>query len=136
MIPAGDMAAKIRVAVESRTDPDLVLIARTDALTGHGIDEAMRRETLNAQAGADMIFVENPETQDQMDRIGREIDRPLLANMVEGGCAPVLPAERLFDIGYRLAIYPATCFLAAAGAVSTAMQGLAQTGGSAPVAAL
>jgi 2-methylisocitrate lyase-like PEP mutase family enzyme len=134
VIPAADMAAKIRVAVEARTDPDLILIARTDALTGHGIDEALRRAALYAQAGADVIFVESPESEAQMERIGREIDRPLLANMVEGGRTPVLPAERLFAIGYRLAIYPATGFLAAAGAVTAAMQALATTGGSAPVA--
>lgn len=128
VIPAQDMAAKIRVACESRDTDDLLIIARTDALTTLGLDEALRRADLYARAGADVIFVESPESEAQMERIGREIGRPLLANMVEGGRTPLLPADRLHQIGYRIAIYPATGFLAAAAAVRGAFQVLAETG--------
>ena len=116
VVPAEDMAAKIRVAVQTRTDPNFMIIARTDARTTHGLDEALRRAEMYAKAGADMLFVESPESVEEMERIGRSFDLPLVANMVEGGRTPVLPFEQLKAIGYGLAIFPATAFLAAGAA--------------------
>jgi 2-methylisocitrate lyase-like PEP mutase family enzyme len=120
VIPAEDMALKIRVAVDTRDDPNFLIIARTDARTAHGLDEALRRADAYAEAGADILFVESPESEEEMERICRNVDLPLVANMVEGGRTPVLDATRLKDLGYRIAIYPATGFLATAAALDSA----------------
>jgi len=116
VIAAEAMAEKIRVAVESRSDPNFLIIARTDARTTLGLDEALRRAELYAKAGADLLFVESPESVEEMQRIGRSFDLPLVANMVEGGRTPVLSREDLQSLGYRLAIFPAAAFLAAGAA--------------------
>jgi 2-methylisocitrate lyase-like PEP mutase family enzyme len=116
VIPVREMCLKIEVAVEARTSDAFLIVARTDARTGLGLDEAIARGKAFARAGADIVFVESPETEDEMVRIGQEIDAPLLANMVEGGRTPLLPAERLRAIGYNIAIYPAVGFLAVAAA--------------------
>jgi 2-methylisocitrate lyase-like PEP mutase family enzyme len=113
VIDAQAMADKIRVAVESRSDPNFLIIARTDARTTHGLDEALRRAEIYARAGADLLFVESPESVEEMERIGRAFDLPLVANMVEGGRTPVLSRDELQSLGYRLAIFPAAAFLAA-----------------------
>lgn len=116
VIPLREMCLKIEVAAEARTSPDFLIVARTDARTALGLDEAIARGQAYAQAGADIIFVESPESEAEMIRIGQEIDAPLLANMVEGGRTPILPAARLAEIGYNVAIYPAVGFLAVAAA--------------------
>ena len=116
VVDAELMADKIRVAVESRRDPNFLIIARTDARTTLGLDEALRRAALYGQAGADILFVESPESVEEMRTICRSFDKPLLANMVEGGRTPILTRAELQDIGYRLAIFPATAFLAAGAA--------------------
>lgn len=120
VVPAEDMAAKIRVAVDARSDADFLIIARTDARTALGLDEAMRRAEAYLRAGADVLFIESPESVEEMERIGRAFDVPLLANMVEGGRTPVLPAAELERIGYRFAIFPALGFLAAGAALAAA----------------
>ncbi len=116
VIAAEAMAEKIRVAAESRSDPNFLIIARTDARTTLGLDEALRRAELYAKAGADLLFVESPESVEEMQRIGQAFDLPLVANMVEGGRTPVLSREELQSLGYRLAIFPAAAFLAAGAA--------------------
>ncbi|MEY2736140.1 MAG: 2,3-dimethylmalate lyase, partial [Pseudomonadota bacterium] len=118
VIPMEDMVRKIRVAVESRTDPNFLIIARTDARTSLGLDEALRRAEAYAKAGADILFVESPESEEEMRRIGRSFDVPLLANMVERGRTPVLSREELESIGYKLAIFPVTALLAAVQAMT------------------
>ncbi len=130
VIPAEEMVLKIEVAVEARKNPDFLIIARTDARTSLGLDEAIRRGKLFAKAGADIVFVESPETEDEMARIGQEIDAPLLANMVEGGRTPLLPAKRLAALGYDIAIYPALGFLAATAALERAYTLLRDNGDS------
>ncbi len=117
VIAAEAMADKIRVAVETRSDPNLLIIARTDARTTLGLDEALRRAEIYAKAGADLLFVESPESIEEMARIGQAFDLPLVANMVEGGSTPVLTRAELQSLGYRLAIFPATAFLAAGAAI-------------------
>ena len=124
VVAIADMVAKIRVACDSRDDPDFLIIARTDARTTHGLDEALRRGEAYARAGADLLFIESPESIEEMERIGRAFDRPLVANMVEGGRTPVLPAAELERIGYRLAIFPALGFLAATAAMELAFTSL------------
>lgn len=130
VIPMEDMVKKIRVAVESRASPEFLVIARTDARTAHGLDEALRRGEAYAKAGADVLFIESPESVEEMREIGRHFDTPLVANMVEKGRTPVLSREDLESIGYRLAIFPVTALLAAVKAMASVYEQLKQTGSS------
>jgi len=130
VIPAEEMVLKIRVAAEARKDPDFLIVARTDARTTLGLEEAIRRGRMYADAGADIVFIESPESEAEMAEIGRSINKPLLANMVEGGRTPILPAKRLEQLGYAIAIYPVLGFLAAAAALERAFAHLKQHGDS------
>lgn len=131
VIDAEDMAAKVRVAVESRSDPDFLVVARTDARTTLGLDEALRRAERYLEAGADVLFIESPESVEEMRRIGERFRGvPLLANMVEGGRTPLLDAQALQEIGYRIAIFPGLGFLAAGAALEAAYKALHAAGTS------
>jgi 2-methylisocitrate lyase-like PEP mutase family enzyme len=134
VVPVDDMVAKIRVAVDARSDRDFLIIARTDARTTHGLDEALRRAEAYLKAGADILFVESPESVAEMERIGRTFDVPLMANMVEGGRTPILSAAELERVGYRFAIFPAIGFLAAGAALASAYGELRANGSSAGLA--
>ena len=107
------MIGKIEAAVAARTDEDFVIIARTDARESLGLDEAIRRSRKYLAAGADCVFLEAMTTVDEMKRVRDEIDAPLLANMVEGGKTPWLTTAELESIGYNLAIYPLSGWMAA-----------------------
>lgn len=131
VIPAEDMVRKIRVAVEARTSKDFLVIARTDARTALGLDEALRRAEAYAKAGADILFVESPESEEEMRRIGQAFHLPLVANMVERGRTPVLTRPELEALGYRLAIFPVTALLAAVHAMAGVYAHLQATGSSA-----
>jgi 2-methylisocitrate lyase-like PEP mutase family enzyme len=125
VIDAADMAAKVRVAVDSRTDKNFLVIARTDARTTLGLDEALRRAALYLKAGADVLFIESPESADEMRAIGERFKGvPLLANMVEGGRTPLLERKTLEELGYKIAIFPALGFLAAGAALEAAYKDL------------
>ncbi|NVO16513.1 MAG: isocitrate lyase/PEP mutase family protein [Rhodoplanes sp.] len=129
VVPAEDMVEKIKVAVESRSSPEFLIVARTDARTPLGLDEAIRRGALYLDAGADILFVESPETEAEMAAIGKAFaGKPLLANMVEGGRTPVLPPAALARLGYAMAIYPVSGLLAAASAIDTAYRELKRNG--------
>ncbi len=130
VIPAADMVKKIRVAVDARSSADFLIVARTDARTTLGIDEALRRAEAYAQAGADILFVESPESPEEMARIAAAIDKPVLINNVEGGRTPLLPKDELEKMGFKLAIYPATGFLAAGHALAQAYEALSRDGSS------
>ncbi len=108
LIPVEEAAAKIRAAVQARSDPELVIIARTDARTaaGGGLDEALRRAHVFLKAGADALFIESPLSVDELRTIGAELKGvPLLANMVEGGRTPLLTNDELGALGYKIVIY-------------------------------
>ena len=130
VIPVDDMVAKIRVAVAARESENFLVIARTDARTQYGLAEAIGRGQAFAKAGADVVFVEAPESVDEMIEICREIDGPLMANMVNGGKTPILSAEELKDLGYQIVIFPGTALLAAGSAVQSVYQHLKATGSS------
>jgi 2-methylisocitrate lyase-like PEP mutase family enzyme len=98
-----------------------------------GLDEALRRAESYARAGADVLFVESPESVEEMEKIATSFDLPLVANMVEGGRTPVLTFEELEAIGYGLAIFPATAFLAAGAAMQSVYQTLLTDKSSAKV---
>lgn len=128
VIPTADMVNKIRVAADARSDANFQIIARTDARTTLGVDEAVRRAEAYAKAGADVLFVESPESEDEMGAICRRLKescgKPLLINCVETGRTPVLPRARLRELGYGLAIYPATALMAAVHAMQRAYASL------------
>ena len=120
VIELDEMLLKLRVALDARTDPDFLIIARTDARTTHGLEAAMERAIAFRDAGADVVFVESPETEAEMREIAERLDCPLVANMVEGGRTPVLDRERLIELGFALALYPATGFLTVGAALGRA----------------
>ncbi|MBS7790625.1 isocitrate lyase/PEP mutase family protein [Roseococcus sp. SDR] len=128
VIPAEDMVLKLKVAVEARRDPNFLIVARTDARTSLGLEEAIRRGRMYGDAGADIVFIESPETEAEMVEIGRSINKPLLANNVEGGRTPILPAARLKEIGYSIAIYPGAGFLAVSAALERVYSHLLKNG--------
>ena len=133
VIPMADMVRKIQVASDARSSRDFLIVARTDARSALGLDEALRRADAYARAGADILFVESPENQNEMRQIGRSSDLPLLANMVEGGSTPVLSQQALEAMGYKLAIFPVTALLAATQAMKAVYQSFKQTGSSADI---
>lgn len=106
LVSVQEMAGRIKAAVDARHDEDLIIIARTDARSEHGIEAAIERGQRFVQAGADVVFVESPQTRDEMAQVGRSFKVPLLANMVEGGRTPILPANELLALGFSMAIYP------------------------------
>jgi 2-methylisocitrate lyase-like PEP mutase family enzyme len=124
----------LRAALEARRDPDTVVIARTDARAPLGIDEAIRRGRAYAGAGADVIFVEAPESEAEIEQIAAAIEAPLLINIVPGGRTPELPPARLAELGFRIAIHPGVALAAATVAAGEALGALAATS-HAPVAA-
>jgi len=131
VIAVEDMRRRIEVAVEARSDPEFLSVARTDARSSLGLDEALRRGEAYVKAGADVLFIESPESEAEMARIGRSFDVPLLANMVEGGRTPLLPARRLEELGFRIAIFPVAGLLAAAAALQRVYRRLSESGNSA-----
>ena len=128
VIPTCDMVRKIKVAVDTRTKDDFLIIARTDSRTGLGIEEALSRAVAFEEAGADIIFVEAPETESEMKKVNEVINKPTLANMVSGGKTPIFSSTKLADMGYSVAIHPALGFLAMGEALKTAYTRLDATG--------
>lgn len=131
VIPAGGMVAKIRAAVEARQDPDLVIMARTDAIAVTGIDDAILRANAYYEAGADLTFVEAPETVAQMRRICREVAGPAFANVFPGGKTPVLSAAELQEIGYAVVADPVSCTYAITKAVMEVFTEMRKAGSTA-----
>ena len=131
VIPMKDMVKKIEVAVASRTDPHFKIIARTDARTTLGLDEALKRGEAYARAGADILFIESPETQEEMMQIGKTFpNHPLIANMVEKGRTPVLTKTELEQLGYKIAIFPVTALLASVQAMTQVYEHFKSSGSS------
>ena len=128
LISAEEMAGKLRAAQDARRDPDLVIIARTDARAVEGLEAAIRRGNLYAQAGADVIFVEAPEFEDDLRAIAREVRAPLLVNMFQGGQTPLVTPGALAEMGYRIMIVPSDLQRAAIRAMQDAATVIKQTG--------
>src|SRR5215471_2585298 len=121
VIPAREFAEKIRAASENRTDPDFVIIARTDARAVNGLDDAIERARMYRDAGADVIFVEAPTSREEIERIVKEVKSPLLSNQVPGGRTPALTVSELEQLGYKIVIFPAVGFMAATLAIEKAL---------------
>jgi len=136
VIPAEDMVKKIEIATESRSSDDFLIVARTDARTEHGLDEALRRSEAYIKAGADILFLESPESVEEMRVITERFpDIPKLANMVGGGKTPVLPDAELRALGYQIVIHPVYLLGAAVSGMRAAMQTLQSDGTETPSAA-
>ena len=130
-VPTPDMVEKIKVAAAARQDKEnFLIIARTDARAALGVDEAMRRLEAYAEDGADILFFEAPQSEEEMRRACAAFDTPMLANMADGGKTPILSAQVLEEIGFALAIYPSLTSLAAAAAMERALSQLKHTGAS------
>jgi 2-methylisocitrate lyase-like PEP mutase family enzyme len=130
LIPAEDMVTKIKVALDSRLSEDTLIIARTDARKAVGRDEAMRRSEMYVEAGADILFYEAPADVEEMRDIGQRFgsDIPLLSNMVNGGVTPVMTPDELKALGYRIAIFPSSGFLATCNALNDVYGALKEHG--------
>lgn len=131
VVPIEDAVRKIKVAAAARSSKDFLIIARTDARTAHGLDEALRRAEAFLNAGADILFVESPESVEEMHTIGQTFDVPLLANMVESGRTPVLTRRQLEEIGYRIAIFPVSGLLATSAVLRSVYGEILATGSTA-----
>lgn len=118
VISRGEFAGKIRAAVEARTDPDLLIIARTDAISAVDFDEALRRGETAAKAGADVLFIEAPRSEEQVERIARAFETPLLYNYAPGGRSPLLPFTRLRDLRFAIILLPVDTLLVGARAIA------------------
>lgn len=124
-----DMVEKIEVAREARQDKDnFLIIARTDARASDGVDAALRRLEAYDKAGADILFFEAPQSEDEMRTACAHFKKPMMANMADGGKTPILPADQLRDIGYAFAIYPSMTSLVAAAAMEKALITLKEQG--------
>lgn len=128
VIPAQEMVAKLKAALDARWDPDFVIMARTDAIAVHGLDEAVERAVLFRETGADVTFVEAVESIEDMRRVIAEVGGPHMANMVPGGRTPLLTARDLETIGYALVAYPTVTTYVIAKAVTDLYADLLKTG--------
>ncbi|MGH7178178.1 MAG: methylisocitrate lyase [Tepidisphaeraceae bacterium] len=128
IIPVDEMAEKIRIAIRARTDPDFLIIARTDARAVEGPDAAIARAHQYLKAGADAIFPEAMQSADEFAAFARGVSAPLLANMTEFGKGPLLSVEQLSRLGYRMVIFPQTAFRVGSKAALECLRELRKTG--------
>jgi 2,3-dimethylmalate lyase len=130
LIGTDEMVGKLQAAVAARTDPDLVIIARTDAVAVEGLDEALSRARSFAEAGADVLFVEAPTSEEDIARVAKELSgvAPLVFNWAEGGRTPPLSLERIAELGFSLVIYPIGTLLAATAGIRSLLAPLKAEG--------
>jgi 2-methylisocitrate lyase-like PEP mutase family enzyme len=129
VISLPEMERKLQAALQTRADPDFCIIARTDARGVNGLDDAIKRGQTFAELGVDAIFIEAPQSEEELAEIPRRIRGvPLLVNVFKGGKTPMLPAERLQNLGYRIAIYPSETQRAAIHAMRLALDTLKRDG--------
>ena len=128
VIPMEEHVEKLRAAVHARGDSGLVIIARTDSRATHGLDEAIRRGHAYADAGADVVFIEAPETMEELRTVTASFDVPLFANMIEGGRTPFLSAPELEEIGFKIVVYPLSGLFATTKVVQEMAARLKETG--------
>jgi 2-methylisocitrate lyase-like PEP mutase family enzyme len=134
VVPVAEMVGKLRAARDAATDPDLVLIARTDAIAVEGLDAALERAQAYAEAGADVLFVEAPTSEAQIEAIARRLAAPKLLNLFEGGKTPFVPLARLRALGYRIVIIPSDLQRAAIRAMQDTLAAIRRDGHSRAVA--
>src|SRR6266853_939741 len=128
VISAAEMVGKIHAAVDTRQDPDLVIIARSDARAVEGLEAAIDRVNAYLEAGADVGFVEAPQNVEELRIVGRQVRGPALVNVFEGGKTPMVPASELKEMGFRLGIYPSQTHRAAIRAAQRVLKALREDG--------
>jgi len=128
IIPAHEMVSKIMAACDGRDDDDFVIIARTDALAVEGLNSTLERAEMYAEAGADVIFVESPTSEEELEAIPKRISCPTLFNMAASGKTPFLDKAEIEKYGYKIAIYPNFAMLAAVPAVRHYLSELSENG--------
>lgn len=128
VVAVNDMVAKLHAALDARGDDATLIIARTDARQMLGLEPALERAERYRQAGADVIFVEAPESREELAEIGRRLDGPLLVNIVEGGTTPQLPAQELGALGFSIVLYANTALRGAVRGTQVVLAHLRQTG--------
>ncbi|MFB5597530.1 MAG: oxaloacetate decarboxylase [Nitrosopumilaceae archaeon] len=112
VVPHEEYAEKLHAAVDARSSKDFIIVARTDARATEGLDEAIERGKKNKKIGADVIFVEAPKTIQEMKKIGKSINAPLVANMIEGGATPLSSSSELYKMGFKIILYPLSVLFA------------------------
>ena len=130
IVARGEYLAKIRAAVDTRGDADFFLVARTDAIAAEGLEEAVARAEAARAAGANATFIEAPRSLEELAEVGRRAPKPTVANMIEQGRTPILPREKLAELGFGLILYPLTGLYSAARALESAYGRLRAQGDS------
>ncbi len=128
VVPKDDYLPKLKAAIEARKSKDFLIVARTDARAPMGLEEAIERGKAYRKAGADVIFVEAPRSIEELKRVANEIDAPLVANMIEDGVTPTMPAQELLKLGYRIAVFPLSALYSATYAMREVLTELKKTG--------
>lgn len=128
VISKDDYVQKLKAAIDARKSKDFIIVARTDSLAQYGIDEAIERGKEFQKIGADVIFIEAPKTLEEMKKITAEIDAPLLANMIEEGVTPNLPAKDLEKLGFRMVVFPLSALYSSTYAIKNVFLSLQKTG--------
>jgi methylisocitrate lyase len=128
VIPTNDYILKLKAAQDARKSKDFIIVARTDARACRGLKEAIDRGNRYHKAGADVIFIEAPKSANELCQIAKEIDAPLVANMIEEGVTPNLSAKELFDMGYAISLFPLSALYAATFAMKEVLKELKQNG--------
>ena len=128
VIPQEEYTEKLSAALDARESKDFIVVARTDARATEGLDAAIERGKQNKKTGASAIFVEAPRSLDEMKKIGKEINAPLVANMIEGGATPLSPAETLNKMGFKIILYPLSVLYASTFATMNILKELKKSG--------
>lgn len=128
IISQEEYTEKLSAAIDARENKDFIIVARTDARATEGLDDAIQRGIQNKKTGADAIFVEAPRSLDEMKKIGKEINAPLVANMIEGGATPLSSAEILNKMGFKIILYPLSVLYANTFATINILKELKKTG--------
>jgi methylisocitrate lyase len=128
VIPKEEYILKLHAAIDAREDNEFIIVARTDSLAQFGIEEAIERGKEYKRIGADVIFIEAPKTIDQMELIAKEINAPLLANMIEEGITPNLTADQLRKMGFKMVVFPLSALYSATFAIKQTLQTLKKMG--------
>ncbi len=128
VIPQDEYAEKLQAALDARNSKDFIIVARTDARATEGLDAAIERGLYNKKLGADVIFIEAPKSVQEMRKIGKSINAPLVANMIEGGATPISSTASLYKMGYKIILYPLSVLFANAYSTMTILKKLKKTG--------
>ncbi len=128
VVPYVEYQEKLKAAIDARSSKDFIIVARTDARATAGLDEAIERSRQNKKIGADVIFVEAPKTISEMKKIGKSINAPLVANMIEGGATPLSSASDLYKMGYKIILYPLSILFANSYATMSILTELKKSG--------